>query len=185
MNVNLELKAFNGPAKNAIYLTGTLTNNSSRRIDVAMLGIRFWKRDRRSDIQDNPDYLVYSENMIANCPHQICSGSTSTSSKEPKRTRVWDPGKPISLAPGETQSDTYGPYYVQSEEWSRGVWIEGRAYTVEQDDGKCVVVGPPELEGTFPAFCEERRAKEPACYKAAGCLYASPAPFFYKPTGGG
>src|SRR5205085_8524273 len=113
VNVKLELKAFNGPAKNAIYLTGTLTNNSARRIDIAMIGIRTWKWNWSSDIEDNPDYLVYSENMIANCPPQICSDSKSTSSKEPVRTKLRDTGQPIGLAPGETQSDTYGPYYIQ------------------------------------------------------------------------
>ncbi|HEX8846390.1 MAG TPA: hypothetical protein VF791_17215 [Pyrinomonadaceae bacterium] len=177
VSVKMELKAFNAPVKNAIYLNGTLTNNSARQINILMIGVRIWHHNWSSDIEDDPDYLVYSDNMIANCTPKNCPDSKNTS-----KTRLLDTKLPIALAPGETLSDTYGPYKISLADWSSGVWIEGRAYTIEQDEGICVLAGPPELEGTFPAVCEESRAKEPECYENAGCLYASTAAFFYKPA---
>src|SRR5437016_7183685 len=66
VNVKMELKPFNGPIKNGIYLVSTLTNSSARQIDIAMLGMRIWNQYWRSDIEDNPEYLVYSDNLIAN-----------------------------------------------------------------------------------------------------------------------
>lgn len=174
VNVRMELKAFNVPVKNAIYLSGSLTNNSARQINVAMVGIRIWNADWTSGIGDNPEYLVYSDNMVANCPPRFCPDSKNT-----KKNRLRDSGQPIALAPGETHEATYGPYDIPPKEWKRGVWIEGRAYTVEQDEGICVLAGPPELEGTFPAICEESRTNVPECYQGAACLYAVAAPYFH------
>ncbi len=174
VNVHMELKAVSVPPKKAIYLNGTLTNNSARQINIAMIGIRLWNADWSSAIQDNPNYLVYSDNMVADCQPSICLASKNTD-----KNRLQDSGHPIVLAPGEVHEATYGPYNIPPAEWRSGVWIEGRAYTVEYDEGRCLLVGPPELEGTFPAFCEESRTNVPECYEKANCLYAATAPFFH------
>ena len=175
VNVSMELKAFDAPVKNAVYLTSTLTNHSARQVNIAMVGIRIWNQDWRSDIQDDPKYLVFSDNMVANCPTQICAQSGNST-----KTKLWNAVQ-IVLAPGETESNTYGPYSIPRNDTSRGVWIEGRAYTEDQDQGKCLIAGPPVLEGTFPAICEESRLTETKCYETARCKYASTAAFFYRP----
>jgi hypothetical protein len=175
VNVSMDLKAFAAPVKNKIYLISTLTNHSARQVSLSMIGTRIWNQDWNSDIQDDPSYLVFSDNMVANCPSRICEPA-----KVAAKTRLSNAVQ-IVLAPGETQSNTYGPYAIPIKDWSRGVWIEGRAYTEDQDDGKCLIAGPPQLEGTFPAICEESRLNEPDCYQAARCKYASTAAFFYKP----
>lgn len=51
VNVSMELKAFNAPMKNRVYVTSTLTNHSARQVNMAMVGIRIWNQNWHSDIE--------------------------------------------------------------------------------------------------------------------------------------
>ena len=174
VNVTMDLKTFSGPANGTVYMTVTLTNHSARQVSMAMVGIRIWNHEWRNDIQDDPKFLLFSDNAVANCPADICTSQSNSG-----KTKLWNSPQ-IVLAGGEIQENTYGPYSISASDLSSGMWIEGRAYTEDQDQGRCLIAGPPQLEGTFPAICEETRLKQRDCYEEARCKYASTPAVFYR-----
>ena len=175
VNIAVELRAANALTANNIVVFATLTNKSSRNLDIAMIGIRIWRHDwkSRNTLQDSPHQLIYSENIVADCSPEICPQKTSNS--------LLRTGYPISLAPGESQADSYGPYPISKADWQRGVWLEALLRPVQQNEGVCSITGPSSVTGGFPDFCEESIKDQKDCNDRSSCLFFNTPALPYTP----
>lgn len=175
VNLKVEMTVAPGLTPDSVMALVTLTNNSTRVVNIAMTGVRVWRSSWKSGdlLEDHPELLVYSDTVVYDCPASVCPGGTANSSLRD--------GHPFSLTVGESQQDGYGPYRIPAEDRARGVWVQAFARTVEKDDGVCVLTGPPSLAGGFPEFCDESRKDEPDCARDSGCLSFNVAPFPFLP----
>lgn len=176
LNVEMKMLPLEAPAGNGLFLSASLTNNSGRQINVLMLGVRIWKQEwvEGDEVLTKPELLIYSDSKVARCPPGICPARTD-------KTSLRNDDHPTVLATKETQTYTFGMYPVPPEELARGVWIEGFAYPVEQDEGTCVMTGAPPAAGTFPRVCNELVSGQ-GCPPTASCKLAASAPLLFRPA---
>ncbi|MCA1616300.1 MAG: hypothetical protein LC800_19810 [Acidobacteria bacterium] len=154
----------------------TATNNSTRSIGIAMVGVRIWKHTWRSGdtLLEKPELLVWADNVVADCPAHVCPRQTPRSTLRG--------GYPETVPPGGSMAAGFGPYLIPAAELKRGVWIQAFVRPVEKNDGsRCVVAGPPSLENGFPSFCVEARKVEKDCHLDADCLFFDAVPLYYQP----
>jgi len=169
VNMSVELSASPGLAEKTIAVGLKITNNSSREVNIATIGIRIWRHSWESGdrLEDRPDLIIFSDNSIADCPKSMCPRRTPKSLLRSENA--------IALASGEIQVDTYGPYSIPTTDWNQGVWIEAFVRPFEQDDGICAIKGPPSTEGGFPLFCREPYNKN--CNVYCSIFNAPPLPY--------
>jgi hypothetical protein len=177
VNLKVEMSAVPAFDDNSVMVSVTLTNNSTRLVHVAMTGVRIWKSTWESGdaLIDHPELLVYSDTVVYDCPAGICQKRTQKSNLRGDYK--------LTLTPGESEQDGFGPYVIPAADRAKGVWVEAFARPVEKDDGVCVITGPPPFEGGFPAFCDDARVGQPNCDDESDCLFFNAAPFPFRPAG--
>jgi hypothetical protein len=183
------------PSGNEFYIRARIKNLSTRELTVLGLTARVWLGDRWSDsskISTQPNDLLMADNLVSNCPENLCPSSSPTGAQsgqpqkpEPKakfnRLSRRDLGDDITLETTEGESEkSLGPYPITTDQLNQGFWLIGRAYVVETDSGRCAIHATEEPpQGTFPYVCEEGSNGEHGCYNNARCSFAeSPATFY-------
>jgi hypothetical protein len=134
-----------------------------------MVGIRIWKYEWRQEdyiLGEHPELLIYSDTKVVFCPEQICPRTTAKAKLQSTQHQII-----LGPGPGGAQKEAFGTYRISPKDLSRGIWIQGFAYTQETDTESCVVAGPPVSEGAFPIFCEQSRKDQPRCDLKAKCFY--------------
>ena len=159
------------------WINVKFANHSFKEVTVAMLGIRIWKEwSRETNVHDTPERLLYSDNRINDCRNVRCPLATP-------KAKLAQLDRDIVVTPNvQDYTEVFGPYELSETDAPKGFWLEGWAYTKEQDDGTCVVTSPATAEGAFPIICREAYASSPDCSKKGGCkaAYAAPHPFRFE-----
>lgn len=157
----------------------SLTNESTREVSVAMVGVQIWDSTWAGEKLDcNLDKVIFVDNVIAHpCPPDTCPPEEGPSKS---RTRGDDQ---IFVAVGETHQEVYGPYMIPDDAWRRGLFVEVFVLPAEQGEGRCVVSGPPACAGDFPRFCAESLKDDVNCAEKFRCIYIQARPPQFKPAG--
>ena len=175
VNLDVDLKTSEAAPDKGLTVFLTATNNSSQSVDIAMVGVLIWKNTWKSGdiLREKPEKVIYVDNVVAGCPADVCPRETPRS--------ILRSGYPETVSPGASMADGFGPYPIAREELRRGVWIQAFVLPVEQDDeSKCVFVGPLTLERGYPVFCEEARKDVKDCDNDTECLFFNAVPLYYQ-----
>jgi hypothetical protein len=151
-----------------VWVKATFTNSGTRQVSIAMFGLRLWKQQWSNNVtvQSSPTLLIFSDTYIKDCPPSICPDTSPNARLLPFSHVIILPGK------GLPYEEKFGPYEISPEWVRKGFWLEGWAYTHEQDEGTCAVAGPPIVKGAFPQFCDSKKLGQKECYKLNDCKAA-------------
>jgi hypothetical protein len=178
VNVAIELAPLFDPENpRKFWVNVKFINHSYRQVKIAMLGIRIWKDwSSETSVGTTPDNLLFAENRINDCAKVTCPLTTS-------KSRLVQLDHEIIVTPNvQDYVETLGPYQFPVKSARKGFWLEGWAFTKEQDEGDCVIVKPATFEGALPTICQERFASLPGCERKGICksAYAFARPFVFK-----
>src|SRR5437588_5109888 len=130
-----------------------------------MLSIRFWKDwSAGASPMATPQKLIFSDNRVASCPPSICP-------KADQKFRLVSFENEVVLPSGESYELIYGPYDIP-QDVTDGYWLEGFAYTREQDQGECAIAGPPLVDAALPQYCDKNKLNVKGCYLKDDCKFA-------------
>jgi hypothetical protein len=178
VNLSLELTpVFDPDNPRKFWINARFANRSFKEVTVSMVGIRIWKEwSRETNVHDTPDQLLYSDNRVSDCRRIKCPVITPKS----KLIRL---DREIIVTPNvQDYTEAFGPYEILPSQAPNGFWLEGWAYTKEQDDGTCAIAAPATTEGAFPTICRSEFASLADCNNRGGCkaAYASARSFRFK-----
>jgi len=165
VSVELKLEAQLVPGNPPrVYAIAKYKNDSARQISIGMFGVRLWKDwSEGTTPLTKPDRLIFADMRLNSCPSDFCP-------KEGTNFRLQRFDSPVLLPAHQSYELTYGPYELP--QGLKSYWLEGVAYTREQDDGACAIAGPPLRDGGFPAYCDEQKLQIKDCYNLDDCKFA-------------
>jgi len=175
VNLGMELTPLFDPSNpRKFWINAKFVNHSYKQVTIAMLGFRIWKQwSRETSVLTTPTDLLFSDNLINDCARVQCPVITS-------KTKLAKLDRDIVVTPNDQNyAELFGPYELSLNEAPSGFWLEGWAYTKEQDEGDCVVAKPATTDGAFPKICQQRFLLSPDCETRGRCkaAYAFAHPF--------
>lgn len=178
VNLGMELTPLFDPEDHRkFWINAKFVNHSYKQVTIAMLGFRIWKQwSRETSVRTTPKDLLFSDNLIDDCTRVQCPLLTH-------KSRLSKLDRDIVVTPNvQDYAELFGPYELSPSDASSGFWLEGWAYTKEQDEGACAVAKPATVEGAFPIICQEQFLSFPDCEKRGECkaAYAYAHPFRFE-----
>ena len=161
------------------YIKARIKNLSSKEITLLGVAVRVWPGDKWVDdrtVTSNPEDLIIADNRVRDCPKDFCPADMSQGRL--RRRQLDD----ITVESTEGEYElALGPCPIDRNALAKGIWIQGRAYTVETDHGDCAIhKGTMPKPGAFPFICEARLNSTPDCYETARCSDAEAPAAFYE-----